>query len=403
MKINFFDIIVLSIITIALVFFYIGFYYPDEMIFNGFVLKLLLYAIRFLFPFLIIGVLWVYIGLRNGKINKSSVILTVISVVISLIIVLHVGLIRYSLKNYMADKTSQFHPFLQLMPNLIDTAALRDTSTYRIGCIGGSTTEFKDKQGVGWPEYLGRYFNKTKGLQKIQVFNFGRQWYSTLHILIHYQTNIRPYRPNVVILMEAINDLLHNADQSYFSAGPLRNDYGHFYGPVNRIARGTGFFEEYFCNRLLKLWYQKLKPREVLELNSFPGLASYKHNIQTIIDLARLDGTTVVLMTQPTLIKENLSPEEKPLLHMVNVETVGKNSRWSYASAQRGMDQYNNVMRSIATDRNVALIDLEKTVPKSTEYFYDDVHYQDKAYPLIVKTVADALISKSIIDIKYEN
>src|SRR4030042_3519502 len=149
MKINFFDIIVLSIITIALVFFYIGFYYPDEMIFNGFVLKLLLYAIRFVFPFLIIGVLWVYIGLRNGKINKSSVILTVISVVFSLIIVLHVGLIRYSLKNYMADKTSQFHPFLQLMPNLIDTAALREHSTNRIACMGGVTTAFKKKKGGG--------------------------------------------------------------------------------------------------------------------------------------------------------------------------------------------------------------------------------------------------------------
>ena len=400
MKIRFIDIIILLITTALLIFIYIGFYFPDNVILYQRGAQLVLFAIRFLFPFFIAGVIILYIGARTGKIKKSNVILLVLSIFISVLLVLFAGSIIFSLKNKMNEAIRQFHPYLQLKPHPIDTNALGDKNTFRIVCLGGSTTEFKDTKEVGWPEYLERQINQISGMKKVKVFNYGRQWYSTLHMLIHYETNIRPYRPNVIILMEAINDLLQNADQSYFSSGSFRNDYGHFNGPVNRIIKGRGFIKEFFGNKLSKLWYQK--PRKVLELDSFPGLIPYERYLKTIIDLAKSDGTTVVLMTQPTLLKEKLSEKELSLMRMVNVETAGKVSRWSYASAWRGMSQYNDAVRLISKNLNVNLIDLEKVVPKNTEYFRDDVHFSDKAFPLIAKTVAGALIANGVIQRNYE-
>ena len=57
----------------------------------------------------------------------------------------------------------------------------------------------------------------------VEVSNLGRQWYTSHHSLINYASNLRPLRPDVVVVMHAINDVLHNADFSYFSRGPFRS------------------------------------------------------------------------------------------------------------------------------------------------------------------------------------
>ena len=394
MKLKSTDIIILLFITVFLTIIYIGFYFPDNSIISGSIkLKLLLYSIRILFPFIILLFIIMFIKFKKGTISRGNFYLSVTSILITLILIFCLDFIMFSFKDKQSGK---FHPFLQLTPNKIDLSELQNKKLLRIACLGGSTTEFKDKKNKDWPEYLEETLNSKYGLKKVKVFNCGKQWYSTLHILINYQTNIRPYKPDIIIVMEAINDLLHNAVRSPFSGGEFRNDYGHFYGPTTRMVKDTGLVEDYFKQKkILKLWYQK--PVEILEIYSFPGIASYKHNIQTIIDLAHIDGTKVVLMTQPTIIKEQLSEKEKRILTMVNVETAGDNTRWSYASAWRGMEQYNNMMRIIAKEQKVFIVDIEKAIPKSDRFFWDDVHYQDEAYPLITATIADALVNKNVI------
>jgi hypothetical protein len=399
-KINIKVIDVIILISAALlILLYIGFYFPDEMLLYKTRVRLLLYAVRIILPLVIIGLLSLLVAARIGKIKITNVVLLVASIFISSIIAFHAGLAIYSMKEKSSDAIKQFHPFLQLKPNEVDSAGLGDTKTFRIVCLGGSATEFKDSKGIGWPEYLERQINPAGGGGKIKVFNCGKQWYTTLHLLIHYETNIRPYRPNMIVFMEAINDLLHNADQSYFSSGPFRSDYGHFNGPMARLVSGRGFTGEIFGNLLGRLWYQK--EREVLELNAFPGLASYERNLRTIIELARNDGTAVVLMTQPSLYKINLTRHEQDALYMVNIETCGKSTRWSQATARRGMEQYNGRLRRIAPDYNISVIDLEKAVPKNGLYFLDDVHYQNRAFPLIAKTIARELKAGSVIPGNY--
>jgi hypothetical protein len=314
------------------------------------------------------------------------------SIFITLVVVFHISSFLYSRSKRVVH---QFHPFLQLKPNPVDTSKLRDTNSFRIVCVGGSTTEFRDTKGNSWPDYLDSILNNSGGLPKVHVLNCGMQWYSTLHLLIHYQTNIRRYKPDLLIVMEAINDLLPNADQSDFSYGRFRDDYGHFYGPVGGLVGVKRTFTGFIVSNFRRIWYQPV--RTLLELDSFPGLTTYERNIKTIIDLARMDGTDVIVMTQPTSLKNEMSNDEVRQLTMVNFETIGHKTRWSYRTAWRGMEQYNNRIRDIAYKQGVQLIDLEKIVPKNNEYFKDDVHYRDKAFPLVAATIAGELTTHTVI------
>ena len=95
-----------------------------------------------------------------------------------------------------------------------------------------------------------------------------------------------------------------------------------------------------------------------------------------------------------------MSAEEIDRLRMLNVETYGPETRWSHQTALKGMDTYNATTKRIAEARDVFLIDLEKALPKSLDYFYDDVHYTEKSFDIIANFIATEFTRQGIIDIK---
>ncbi|MFO7524700.1 MAG: SGNH/GDSL hydrolase family protein [Ignavibacteriaceae bacterium] len=194
----------------------------------------------------------------------------------------------------MTENIDEFHFFLQIKPAQVNNV---DTTIYYVFCLGGSTTEFKDETGRDWPGLVQEKLNKELLFKDIRLFNLGKQWYSTQHILINYALNLKQYKPDAVIVMENINDLLHNADFSWLSAGEFRDDYGNFLGPLTRLIK-YGSFAEFFVKTIDGLWYQE-KPIEI-EMTEFSGLKAFERNLNTLITLAKEDGTKIILMTQET-------------------------------------------------------------------------------------------------------
>ncbi len=283
------------------------------------------------------------------------------------------------------QKLKEFHTYLQLNPPLVGGY---DKDRFNVICLGGSTTEFKDSLKRDWPSMVETVLRDKYRFSNIKFYNVGRQWYSSQHILIHYIQNVRKFKPQAVIVMENINDLLHNADFSRFSASGFREDYGNFLGPLAKVIK-FGSFSQLLIEVLRSIWYQKA-PEEVVT-DRFPGLEPYERNIRTLIALARQDGTMVILMTQPNIYKEAMSPGEMRALHMLNTEAIGNGRKWAYRTALSGIRQYNDRMRAIAASENVPLVDLENAVPKSLEYFSDDVHYKKPAYDLIADVLSEQL------------
>lgn len=68
------------------------------------------------------------------------------------------------------------------------------------------------------------------------------------------------------------------------------------------------------------------------------------------------------------------------------------------ASMELGMESFNDATRNIAEETGVPLIDLEAVVPKTGEYFLDDVHYTKKANALVAKSIHEFLESSQLLD-----
>ncbi len=379
--------------VIFAIFVYRGFLFPDPLLLQGGEnsrSRLILMGLRVGLPVLAVLLLsgFLFLG-KRGQLLQGAVVGAIGAFLgVWLLLPIAEGLYYRSI---FKNKFVGFHPYLQLAPQPL---TLRENSStehpVRIFFLGGSTTEWKDSTGEDWPSRVEKILKPRFPELAIESYNQGKEWYSTQHILINYLLNLRRYKPDLVVVMEAINDLLHNADFNYFSVDTFKEDYSHFYGPVTRLVRRQSFYQ-FFGEQLSRLWY--FPGRESVEVSEFPGLLSYTRNLKSIVELASLDSTRVVFMTQPNLYKESMSNEEHAALAMLNTEAVGPHKKWSFDTARRGMSAYNQALKDFAAREKISLIDLETAVPKQLQYFNDDVHYKDAAYPLVAAAVAEGLQS----------
>jgi len=376
---------------------YAGFYFPDPdglARFKPLYVALIRWGARILIPVAVLGILWLYRSVKKGRRTFGQAAIPLAGILAGLFLIYPFA--SYIQENALRgpEKLRDYHPYFQINPPLPPAsgrAAAFDRSV--LMCLGGSTTQFKDPDGRDWPSRVEAVLRRRYQNDRIDVLNMGMMWYTSLHSLMNYAVNLRPAKPEAILVMHAINDLLQNADFSYFSRGPFRPDYGHFYGPLKNLIARRGLFDS-ASEMLRDFWYAK--PRQVVDQTDFPGLAPFRRNIDALIDLAEADDVQVVLMTQPNLLKESFSPEEKAVFHMINAEAIGRDKRWSVATVFRGMKAYNDALREIARRRNVPLIDLEPLIPKTLEYFQDEVHYRKKTFDIIGSAVAAELIRLKI-------
>jgi lysophospholipase L1-like esterase len=351
------------------------------------VTRALLWAYRLAVPGLTILLMALYAAVRLGKVSLPIVLLAGGSALVAFLAGYPIAAYLYD--SSYAQQMEKYHPYLQIRPHSPPALDERE-KIFLIMCLGGSTTEFKDDSGNGWPERLQRLLPAEIRGRRTVVMNMGRQWYTTQHTLMNYQLNLRHLRPDMIILMQSVNDMLVNADFSYISHGEFRPDYGHFYGPVNRLIDRKGLIE-FFVDLTAGLWnYER---REEVTTTEFPGLASFERNVRTLIDLTALDGTSLVLMSEPHLFREGLSDAERKSLHLLNYQSVGPKKLWTVQTAQAGMDAYNGKLQQLAMEHGLVFLDLDKDIPKTFEHFYDEVHYRPGSFDLVASSVAKRLLA----------
>lgn len=367
-----------------------GFFRPDPYVLEkGRAMKLLLLALQSAVVLGVAAAIAVIVLWARRKLQPLYLLLMLFAVIAA--VLLGYPAAEYLYQRSYARQIEKFHPYLQLTPH---TVALRRPAGEGLSilCLGGSTTEFADGEKKGWVGRLDRLLKEKH--PDVEVYNGGRQWYTTQHTLINYLLNMRSLKPDMIVLMQSVNDMLINADFAYISAADFRGDYGHFHGPVNRIIRRKSL-PDFVFEMIGGMWNHT--PREQVTRSELPGLESFSRNVRTLMEIAALDGTSVVLMSEPSLFKNEMSQDELKALHLINYESVGATRRWAPAAGLDGMQRYNQQMRALAEAHGVPFIDLDALVPKSLEYFYDEVHYRLPGYDRVAEAVASALVNGELL------
>jgi hypothetical protein len=268
-----------------------------------------------------------------------------------------------------------------IMPSKVHDKADRE-----VVFLGGSTTEchYMDED-VRFPYLVGRELEKTIGL-KINSYNGGHAGNNTLHCIFLLQGKVVPMHPRIAVLMEDINDLtslmvLGGYWTPHATRGIVQEkEYDivttwvlkHFAGYKRLDTTGD---DEFLSER-----------KRLAHLDPAAFSEAYRKNIELFVFVCRQHGITPVLMTQFNRIAENL-PDNLSR----QIAPMREAWRFTYAQYRDTYSALNETVRAVAKEQNVALVDLDREVPKSPEFMYDIVHLNAKGSRRVAGVVAKAL------------
>lgn len=382
------------------------------------------------------------------KLKKRKIILTPFRKLIVLLALFILVLLPFELylrSRYKTFETSDynynldnFHPFLQfqLSPrqNLhINSSNFRadeislhkPANTYRIFILGGSTV-----LNAGMPydklfsTLLQQKLQKQYPQKKIEVINAGNDGYTTEHSLIQYLFKIKDFEPDLIVMWHGINDWYYSCSNDPLSRSSFRSDYSHFLGADAQLANSyfkpqpmlsvrlitLDFFKKFIDDNLYSDLTNKIKYRDPdiynskttalqYDMKELPSLPVYERNLQTFISQLQSDHVSLLLGNQAVLYDPHISPATKAKIYFPKLHCSVNGKYPSFESVTKAMNTFNNSTRDIAEKNDIPFIDFNSSIPKTTEYFTDDVHYTEKGNYLISYLLYKYFISTNFINL----
>lgn len=304
---------------------------------------------------------------------------------------------------------------------------------YRILGVGGSTTEslYLDDSKT-WPHDLQDALNQSSG-QRVWVGNVAKSGLDTRHHIYQLKYLLPQYsnpKVDAVIVLVGINDLWHftvpaRVEQfsedfelsRTFASRPVPNIDELFYKKtalwvlMRRVKENLfrppdppGSFVEDVEGKIYP--QLRLRRKHATEyVNDLPditqALQDYTRNLNTMIDLAQANSTRIILMTQPSMYKDVMPPDQDALIWGGAMENQGKTTivpgtpdrYYSTGALARGMKRYNDALLQVCQTRHIECIDLASALPKDTTIFYSDVHYNENGAKQVANVIAQYLLS----------
>jgi lysophospholipase L1-like esterase len=266
------------------------------------------------------------------------------------------------------------------------------TGEYRIIALGGSTTEdIWNSEGIHWP-LIAECHLRRKGRHDVRVLNAGMSGYSTAHLLVRLGFDLVQYRPDMILVMENINDLTVNYTAS-LRGKPLDANYLVKYG--EKAYTGARSEEDVVISRLLRAVRARMpgvrddSAATWASQDVGTGRALFQRNLRSIAAVARAHGITPVLVTQPAAASDSLYTFTEQGFRR-GLPQVGPlpPDRMAF---MRDFDSYNEAAISVAAESSIPVVPMHRLMRSEDEYFVDVVHYSSRGSRLFGETVAEAL------------
>jgi hypothetical protein len=272
--------------------------------------------------------------------------------------------------------------------------------------LGGSTTEcrFMDEK-QRFPYLTGALLEKKLGI-KINSYNTARSGNHSLHSLDILLNKVMPLKPQIVVMMHNINDLVILLyEKSYWNDNSPRsviidmNDeiVSNFVKIIrDRYIPNLAAEMHWLAKSVGSLW--KSRPHggnlsdqrdefaqvrgKKLVINKSELTGQFEMNLQGFIDLCKARKIVPVLMTMASRLKA--TPDK--------VIAAGiRDAGLDYAEFKGLFEAFNDAIRQKALENQVMLIDLAKGIPPEREYFYDVVHHNPKGSVKAAEIISEQL------------
>ncbi len=253
---------------------------------------------------------------------------------------------------------------------------IHETPDVTMVFLGGSTTEccFMEEENR-FVYKAGRLIEEQSG-KKVNAFNGGVSAMSSVNMINTLLNKIIPMKPDYVVLMECVNDLMiQMREKTYWNTHPVRSLVVDPNNP--KFTNGKYAGDEWLDTRA--------KP---IVPDTAKMLDNYRRSLETFVAICSNWGIKPVLMTQ-----FNRYTEQPNLKIFGNPIADWKTNGLEYADIRNLYLQMEDVIRNVAARNNILLIDLANQVPQTSEYMHDAVHLTDKGSLLVADIISKKMMN----------
>jgi lysophospholipase L1-like esterase len=263
--------------------------------------------------------------------------------------------------------------------------------------VGGSTTEcFYLSDGNDWPAQL--LARMQPEMPSLWINNAGLDGHSTFGHQVLLDDYVVKLKPDVVLFMVGVNDIgvetMRSYDADMLNKTGFKNwlvNHSAILSTISSIRRAAAAKNMGLSHQFVPL--SELKPLEI-SADSIQravaaqagGRAAFSQRVQSLLRTCTENGIRPVLITQALLWGDTLDPVTGLSLANVELHEGGNGSmRWAV------LESYNDILRQLAREQGVPLIDLAQKMPKSTAYFYDAYHFTNAGGHKVAELLAPEL------------
>lgn len=304
---------------------------------------------------------------------------------------------------------------------------------YRLLVIGGSTTEcliLDDSEA--WPRLVQDIANARQNRLTIWVGNAGKSGHNSRHHIYQVQKLLPQYpKIDAIVLLVGANDLTlrlrEDAGYVPYGEAPIDRHMQVFHkafslypswesdGPIykrseiwrrlkllkERVAsRGAPYIQDERGSNLVKWRAHRESASELVDV--LPDLTSalreYSENLRNIVHLAAERKVRVILMTQPALWRQDLPSDLTKLLWLGGIgdfQARPGSRYYSVGALSLALAKYNETVLALCRELSIECVDLAAQLPRNTDTFYDDFHFNEKGSRAVAEILARHLLEAS--------
>jgi len=280
-----------------------------------------------------------------------------------------------------------------------------------IVAVGGSTTEcYYLSDGQTWPEQLGQRLEPRFDHAWVNNAGLdGQSTYGHAKLLDQYLVDLHP---DVILFLIGANDvglqqpassdtaMQPGAGQQsgwMFSAWRALVEHSAVLSVIDNIRRtraahnagvvhGNVSHAQLLLDAENAVAIQQSTIQNLLDGHRSQYLVDYRARVEQLVGQCRKHEMHAVLMTQPALFGDAVDPTTGIDLGTMRMGNINGGARWAV------LELYNDVVRSVASEQSVDLIDLAQLMPKDSRYYYDYYHFTNEGAERISTLVAEQLI-----------
>lgn len=237
-------------------------------------------------------------------------------------------------------------------------------SGLKIMCLTDSVAVMYE--GKGYPDILQELLSRVVPEKNPIVFNGSVPGYTSFQGLKYFTTELIAYEPDVVVVNYGWNDHWQSGNRL---PDKLQNpEKIKFMRNIVKHSKIVGFIISSIMKKK-QAQYEYIGPEEFVRVSA----EDYKNNLLKFVEICKKENILLVLMTAPYLD----GPEEWIPIHK----------------------KYNSIVRQIAINENVPIIDLVEVFVDREDLFIepesDKCHYNWKGSQIIAEALADVILRYS--------